>query len=93
MLVREGPDELTLRSEKVRTQKSCMNVDHIAKERWSPPLVDADRLAFWIMKAAKDRREHFNEPERKDNILGKMKHDWNRGASTSKTRLWHSTLL
>ena len=28
------------------TQKSCINVDHIAKERWGPPLVDADWRAF-----------------------------------------------
>ena len=28
------------------TWKSCINVDHIAKRRWSPPLVDADWHAF-----------------------------------------------
>ena len=26
----------------VNTQKSCINVDHIAQDRWRPPLVDAD---------------------------------------------------
>ena len=28
------------------TWKSYINVDHVAKERWSPPLVDADWHAF-----------------------------------------------
>ena len=32
--IREGPEELTLRSEEVRSQKSCINVDHTAQERW-----------------------------------------------------------
>ena len=30
----ESPDELTLRAEEVGTWKSCINVDHIEKERW-----------------------------------------------------------
>ena len=43
VLVRERkPDELTLRTEEVGTQKSCINVD----ESWCPPLVDADWHAF-----------------------------------------------
>ena len=42
VFVRECPKELTLRAEEVMTQKSCINVDHIAQERWGPPLVDAD---------------------------------------------------
>ena len=46
MLVRESPNELTLRANEVGTRKSCINVDHIAKERWGPPLVDADWHAF-----------------------------------------------
>ena len=29
--------------------------------------------AFWKMKAAKNKREVFYGPERKDNILGKIK--------------------
>ena len=29
------------------TWKSYINVDHIAKERWSPPLVDTDWHAFF----------------------------------------------
>ena len=45
VLVREGPEELTLRAEEA-THKSCINVDHIAQERWRPPLVDADWHAF-----------------------------------------------
>ena len=46
MPVRESPDELTLREDEVGTWKSCINVDHIAKERCCPPLVDADWHAF-----------------------------------------------
>ena len=46
VLVRESPEELTLSAEEVGTQKSCINVDHIVKERWGPPLVDADWHAF-----------------------------------------------
>ena len=46
VIVRENADELTLRAEEVRTLKALVNVDHIEKERWSPPLVDADRYAF-----------------------------------------------
>ena len=46
MPVRESPDELTHGAEEVGTWKSCINVDHIAKERWGPPLVDADWHAF-----------------------------------------------
>ena len=103
-----GPWELKLRAEEAGTPKSCTNVDHIAQERWRPPLVDADRHArrstqvlkekigrnctstskklvrrlvsrsqmktpkadaLWRMKAAKDRRDDFYDPERKDNIL------------------------
>ena len=44
--IREGPEELTLRAEEVESQKSCINVDHIAKERWGLPLVDAGWHAF-----------------------------------------------
>ena len=46
VLIREGPEELTLRAEEVGTQKSCVNVDQIAQERWRSPLVDADCHAF-----------------------------------------------
>ena len=46
MPVRESPEDLTLRANEVGTWKSCINVDHIAKERWGPPLVDADWHAF-----------------------------------------------
>ena len=41
-----SPKELTLRAEEVGTQKSCINVDHIAQDRWGPLLVDADWDAF-----------------------------------------------
>ena len=46
MSIREGPEELTLRTEEVRSKKSCANVDHIAQDRWRPLLVDADWHAF-----------------------------------------------
>ena len=32
-LIREGPEELTLRTEEVRSKKSCIDVDHIAQDR------------------------------------------------------------
>ena len=42
----EGSEELTLRTEEVGAIKTCINDDHIAKERWGPPLVDAHWHAF-----------------------------------------------
>ena len=39
--IREGPEELTLRAERL-AQKACINVDNIAEDRWGPPLVDTD---------------------------------------------------
>ena len=46
VLIREGPEEVTLRAEEVGTPKSCLNFDHTAHERWRPLLVDADWHAF-----------------------------------------------
>ena len=46
MIVRESPDELTLRAEEVNTWKALIDVNHVEPERWSPPLVDADWYAF-----------------------------------------------
>ena len=46
MSIREGPEELTLNTEAVGSQNSCINVDHIAQDRRRPPLVDADWHAF-----------------------------------------------
>ena len=46
VIVRESPDELTLRVEEVNTSKALINVNHIEPERWSPVLVDADWYAF-----------------------------------------------
>ena len=40
--IREGPEERTLRTEEVGSKTSCINVDHIAEDRWEPLLVDAD---------------------------------------------------
>ena len=42
----EVGDEVTHGADEVGTWKSYINVDHIAKERWGPPLVDADWHAF-----------------------------------------------
>ena len=44
--IREGPGELTLRTEEVGSQNASINVNHIADERWRPPLVDAVWHAF-----------------------------------------------
>ena len=133
VLVKESPEVLTLTAEEVGTQKSCINVDHVAQERWGPPLVDADWHAFcqaiykgtggedweelydcykemsraagvkkrspmkakalWKMKAAKDSGEDFYDPDRKDNIGERYKHDWKCGKSTSKTRSQYWTKL
>ena len=46
MIVRESPDELTLGAEEVGMWVSCINVDHIAKERWGFLLVATDWCAF-----------------------------------------------
>ena len=40
------------------TWKSCINVDHIAKERWGPPYVGADLHTFcqaFFFKALKEK--------------------------------------
>ena len=42
----ESPDELILRAEEVGTWRSYINVDHMEKERWGPPLVDYDWYAL-----------------------------------------------
>ena len=39
-------EELRLRTEEVRSKKSCINVDLIAQDRWRPLLFDADWHAF-----------------------------------------------
>ena len=44
--IRKGSEELTLRAEEVGSQKACINVGHIAEDRWGSPLVDADWHAF-----------------------------------------------
>ena len=47
MIVRESPNELTLRAEEVGALKAHVNdVDHSEEERWGPPLVDYDWYAF-----------------------------------------------
>ena len=46
VIVRESPDELTLRGEEVGTSTALLDVNHIEPERWGPPLVDAGWCAF-----------------------------------------------
>ena len=46
MIVRERPDELTLRAEEVNSLKTLISVYHNEPERLGPPLVDADWYAF-----------------------------------------------
>ena len=60
---------MTLRTEEVGVNKACINVDHIAQDRWEPPLVDAAWHAFcqaiykgivgrdWRMVSALQRNE------------------------------------
>ena len=45
-VIREGADELTLRAEEVGMQRAVIDTKHIEIERWEPPPVDADWLAF-----------------------------------------------
>ena len=66
--IREGPEELTPRAEEVGSKKSCINIDHIAEDRWGPFLVDADLHAFCqaIYKGIEgseweDMHEHYKE--------------------------------
>ena len=46
MSIRKDPEELMLRAEGVGSQNWCIKVDHIAQDRWGPPLVDAVGHAF-----------------------------------------------
>ena len=59
VMVGEGPDDLTLRAEKVKTSKALINVDHIGPERWCPPLVDADWYAFCQALYKRHRRRRL----------------------------------
>ena len=63
MTVRESPDELTLGAEEVGTWKSCITVDHVAKERWGPSLVDYDWYA--LMRLRSHRRPRKQKPSGK----------------------------
>ena len=69
--IREGPEELTLRTEEVGSPKACINVDHIVEDRCGPPLVDADwhALCQAIYKGIEGRDwgelcEQYNEMSR-----------------------------
>ena len=44
--IRGRPEELALRTAEVGSKKACINVDHIAEDRWEPLLVDADWNPF-----------------------------------------------
>ena len=61
VLVRESPDELTLRADEVGTWKSCITVDHIAKERWGPPWV-VSRQRYSARGWRRSPTEHCDEP-------------------------------
>ena len=81
-------EELTLRAEEVGSKKSCINIDHIAEDRWGPPLFDADLHAFCqaINKGIEgseweDLYEHYKEMSkaagvRKPNESQKAKALW-----------------
>ena len=65
---KEGPEELTLRTEEVGSPKRVHQVYHIAEDRWGPPLVDADWHTFCkaIYKGLEGRDweklyEHYKE--------------------------------
>ena len=55
VIVKESPDELTLRAEEVGTLKARINVDHIEKERWGHPLVDCDWCAKEMSRVVGER--------------------------------------
>ena len=66
VFIREGAEELTLRAEEVGYQKSCINVDHIAQDRWD--------CTWWMLigmpsagRSAKEFKgnEHYEELSRK----------------------------
>ena len=75
MIVRESPDELTLRAEEVGTSKALINVDHIEQERLGPPLVDADWYAFCqaLFKGieGEDREEMYESYKEMNRAVGR----------------------
>ena len=89
MSIREGPQELTLRTEEVRSKKSLTNVDQIAQDRWRPHL-DAFCQAGFEGRDWEELYDHFKEKSRaavvkkpnenqKAKVLWKMKAAKDRG--------------
>ena len=82
--IREGPEQLTLTTEEVESQKSCINVDHIAQDRWRPRLVDADWHAFCqaIYKVIEggDREELYYQNKEMSRAAGAKKPNENQKA-------------
>ena len=64
-VTREGSDELTLRAEEVGMQRGFIDTKHIELERWRPPQVDADWVAFSVRIPTKAFSnagcEHFDQ--------------------------------
>ena len=52
--------------------------------RTKKPSESQKAKAFWAMKAAKDRREEYDDPARKDYVWEGNTQDWSRGKSTPK---------
>ena len=63
MSFREGPEDLTLRTEEVRSKKSCISVDHISQDRWGPPLVDADWPCIAKVLKVQKLYDHYKRNE------------------------------
>ena len=72
VLIREGPEEVTLRAEEVNTQKSCINVDHIAQDRWRPPLVEL----IGMLSARRSTKVLKGKTEKSCIIISLQRHEY-----------------
>ena len=81
MIVRESPDELTLRAEEDNTSKAYIVVN-IEPERWSPPLVECQALYQGI--DGKDWEEMYDSNKIMSKAVGVKKRQ---GAQKAKA-LW-----
>ena len=90
--IRESHDEQTSRAEEVNTSKAYIDVDHIKKERWEPPLVDADWYAFCqaLYKGieGKDWEEMYDSYKARSKVLGARK---NAGGSEGRSPVGHES--
>ena len=55
--IREGPEELKLRAEEVGSEKACINVGHIAEDRWDRPWLTRIGMPFAKESKAANGRE------------------------------------